>query len=157
MCSQNQNFLKFISVFHKKTHFTQKWNFFIRVDTLFSSASLTTVSNYSTPKHKRTRHFSQCTRFVFFFSILDGLHKFFIFHTGFSLVGFTRHVHVLVCFPMSVYLLMPLLTNMWDPPLPFTPLLSTGQVDRPGLFECLFAFTMPVKYCNMESARNSSV
>ena len=94
---------------------------------------------------------------LYFFFILIRLHKFFIFHTGFSLVGFTRHVHVLVCFPMSVYLLMPLLTNMWDPPLPFTPLLSTGQVDRPGLFECLFAFTMPVKYCNMESARNSSV
>ena len=79
----------------------------------------------------------KCTRFVFF-SILTRVHKFFfIFHTGFSLVGFTRHVHVLVCFPMSVYLLMPLQTNMWDPPLPFTPLRATGQVDRRGLFVCL--------------------
>ena len=79
------------------------------------------------------------TRFVFFFSVLTRLHKFFflIFHKGFSVVGFTRHVHVLVCFPMSVYLLMPLQTNMWDPPLPFTPLLSTGQVDRPRLFVCI--------------------
>ena len=50
-------------------------------------------------------------------------------HTSFSLVGFTRHVHVLVCFSVTVYLFMPLLTKMRDPPLLFTP--SIGQVGRP--------------------------
>ena len=133
MRSQIRIFKNSFPFFTKKTHFTQKWNFFIRVDTLFSCVSLSTVSNYSTPKHKSTRHFSHgiCVNVhdLYFFSILTRLHNFFIFHTGFSLVSFTRHVHVLVCFPMSVYLLMPLLTDMWDPPLPFTPLLSTGQVD----------------------------
>ena len=49
-------------------------------------------------------------------------------HTSFFLVGFTRHVHVLVCFSMTVHLFMPLLTKMWDPPLLFTP--SIGQVGR---------------------------
>ena len=133
--------------------------FFIRVDTLFCCASLSTVSNYSTPKHKKQEKDILVKIYVQIYMICNFFYcKFVIFHTGFSLAGFTRHVHVLVCFPMSVYLLMPPLTNMWDPPLPFTPLLSTGQVDRPGLFVyCLFAFTMQEKYCNMESVRNSSV
>ena len=142
MCSQNQNFLKFISVFHKKMHFTQKWNFFIRVNTLFSCASLSTVSNQNIKEQdilailvKVYVHIYTICIFFLFWPVFTSF--FLIFHKGFSVVGFTRQVHVLVCFPMSVYLLMPLLTNMWDPPLPFTPLLSTGQVDRPGLFVCI--------------------
>ena len=46
-------------------------------------------------------------------------------HTSFSLVGFTRHVHVLVCFSMTVYLFMPLLSKMWTAIHPcFSHLLS---------------------------------
>ena len=55
----------------------------------------------------------------------------------FSIQAFLWWVLLATCMFSFVYLLMPLLTNMWDPPLPFTPLLSTGQAGRPGLFVCL--------------------
>ena len=116
MCSQNQNFLQFISVFHKKTHFTQKWNFFIRVDTLFSCASLSTVSNYSTPKHKRTRHFSPCTRFVFFFYFDPSSQVFYFPYRLFSGGFYSPRACSRLFSDVSLPVDAP--SNLWDPPGP---------------------------------------
>ena len=66
MCSKSE-LKKSFSFFTKTAFFyTPKWNFFIRVDTLFSCASLSTVSNYSIPKHKRISYMCKFTRLAFF-------------------------------------------------------------------------------------------
>ena len=132
MCSQNQNFYKFISVFHKKHILPQNG---ISLYELILYSLVHHYQQFRTIPHQNIKEqdilvICKCTRFVFFFYFWPAFTTFL-----FSIQAFLWRVLLATCmFSFAVYLLMPLLTNMWDPPLPFTPLLSTGQVDRPGLF-----------------------
>ena len=94
MCSQNQNFLKFISVFHKKRILPKNG---ISLYELILYSLVHHYQQFRTIPHQNIKEQDILVNvhdLYFFFSILNGLHKFFIVHTGFSLVGFTRHVHV---------------------------------------------------------------
>ena len=71
-------FQKFIFFFIKTAYFTQKWNFFIRIDILICCLSFSRVLHNSTEKHRKIRHFSQGIWLILHdlhFLILKCLHK----------------------------------------------------------------------------------
>ena len=83
--AKNQNFVKTpFSFLIKTVYFTQKWNFFIRVDILIFCQYLSSVLHNSTQKTPKIRHFSQryminVTWFAFFFILTRLQHsEFFI-------------------------------------------------------------------------------
>ena len=156
MCIQNQNFFKIHFRFsQKKTHFTQNG---ISLYELILYSLVHHYQQFRTIPHLNIKEQDILVHVhdLYFFFYFDPSSQVFYFPYRLFSGGFYSPRACSRLFS-DVSLPVDAPSNLWDPPLPFTPLLSTGQVDRPGLFECLFAFTMPVKYCNMESARNSSV
>ena len=78
MYKKSEFFKNSFSFLIKTAYFTQKWNFFIRVDILISCPSFSRILHNSTQKHRKIRHFSRGIWLIIHdlhFLILTCLHK----------------------------------------------------------------------------------